>query len=319
VSARLLRVAFGTDFHGSEVCFRKMFNLAFRARADVIVLGGDVCGKGLVPIVRHNGVWGAELGGRSASATTEAELAELEHNIRFGGFYPLRVEPDELAELERDPAKLEAAFEREMVRSIERWLEIAEEKLAGSEIPCVSLPGNDDDWAIDTALASSTRVRNCDGVLLDFADVQILGFGASNHTPWDSPRELGEDEIGERLRAVAATVDPDRPLIANIHVPPYDSGLDEAPMLDDKLRSIRRGGSALTAPVGSTAVREWVEQAQPWLSLHGHVHECRRATRLGETLAINPGSDYASGTLQAVVVTLDLKKRRAKGHQFVSG
>jgi len=57
-------------------------------------------------------------------------------------------------------------------------------------------------------------------------------------------------------------------------------------------------------PVGSTAVRELIEEYQPPLSLHGHIHESRGKTRIGETIAINPGSVYSEGSLQGAVIDL---------------
>jgi Icc-related predicted phosphoesterase len=319
MAKRQLRITFATDFHGSEVCFRKLFNLARHAKTDAIVLGGDLCGKALVPLVSHQGEIRGEFMGESFVATTGDEVAEVEKRIRFHGFYAYRCGPDELAEINASQAKRDEAFRREMLRTVERWVGIAEEKLAGSDIPCVWLPGNDDDLVIDQALNASERVRNCDERLLEYEQFAVLGFGASNETPWHSPREFAESEITHRLQAVLDGANGSRPLIANIHVPPYRSTLDDAPLVDETLRPVRRAGQPVVGPVGSHAVRAFLEEVQPCLSLHGHVHEVRRATNIGKTRAINPGSDYASGTLQAVMATIDLAKGRVKGHQFISG
>jgi uncharacterized protein len=67
-----------------------------------------------------------------------------------------------------------------------------------------------------------------------------------------------------------------------------------------------------TVPVGSTAVREVIEQHQPALSLHGHIHEARGTKRLGRTLCINPGSSYEQGQLLGAVVDVDGKKKVKK-------
>jgi Icc-related predicted phosphoesterase len=315
----VLKILFATDFHGAEVCFRKLFNLAPRAKADVIVIGGDLCGKALVPLVDRHGVYEGEFLGRRFALESSSELQEMEKRIRFNGFYPLRCDHDEYRRLQADPAHLEAVMDRELTATVERWLEIADEKLNGSDAICVSIPGNDDEPAIDAALNSSSRVRNVDGKLIDFGEFQVMGYGASNRTPWNSPREFSEEVILQRLRETGATMDPDRPLVANIHVPPYRSTLDEAPMIDDELRPVLKGGNPVSAPVGSHAVRSFIEEYQPLVSLHGHIHESRSATRIGRTLAVNPGSDYSSGTLQAVIVSVDLRKNKAKGHQFISG
>src|SRR5258706_14687970 len=91
-----------------------------------------------------------------------------------------------------------------------------------------------------------------------------------------------------------------------INVPPYKSGLDEAPELDKDLRPVLAGNSMI--PVGSTALRSVIEKAQPLLGLHGHIHEGRGATRIGKTLCINPGSLYEQGTLLATIVKLGKNK-----------
>lgn len=318
----------------------------------MIVIGGDLCGKGLVPLVRggnerqsaapqgdsrgsgsgsgrihtasggRHGEWIGTFAGKRVSASSDKGLAELERNIRFHGFYPLRCEPEELERLQADPAARERAFEQAMTDTVARWVEIAEEKLAARPVPCVVIPGNDDPYAIDEALSAGERVINCEQRVVSFKaaqGIQVVGFGATNRTPWNSPRELDEDQVEAQLGALLAQADPELPLIANVHAPPYGSQLDDAPRLDSELRQQHSGGTALSKPVGSHAVRRLIEEHQPIVSLHGHVHESRAARRIGDTLAVNPGSDYSAGILQAALVTLDLKQRRVRGHQFISG
>lgn len=315
----MLKILFATDFHGAEVCFRKLFNLAPRAKADVIVIGGDLCGKGLVPLVERNGSFHGEFLGTPFDVAPGEATEEIEKRIRFNGFYPYRSTPGEIERLQTEPDYLEQVMNGELAGTVERWMTLAAEKLADVDTICVSIPGNDDELAIDEPLNAATRVRNCDGRLLDFGEFQIMGFGASNPTPWNSPREFPEDEIERRLHATVEELDRDRPLFANIHVPPYRSTLDDAPLVDDELRPVIKGGNPVAGPVGSHAVRSFIEEYQPMVSLHGHIHEARSATRIGKTLAVNPGSDYSSGTLQAVIVSVDLRKDKVKGHQFISG
>ena len=42
--------------------------------------------------------------------------------------------------------------------------------------------------------------------------------------------------------------------------------------------------------VGSTAVREFLEEAQPDICLCGHIHEARAVDRVGRTVVVNPGA-----------------------------
>jgi Icc-related predicted phosphoesterase len=70
---------------------------------------------------------------------------------------------------------------------------------------------------------------------------------------------------------------------------------------------MKAGGRAMQ-PVGSTSVRTAIERVQPLLGLHGHIHESRGAVRIGPTLALNPGSSYEEGVLQARSPHLTRKK-----------
>ena len=102
-----------------------------------------------------------------------------------------------------------------------------------------------------------------------------------------------------------------------MHVPPYGTQLDDAPVLDDDLRVVQVMGQVKFAPVGSTAVRDFELERQPLLGLHGHIHESAGIRRLGRTIAINPGSDYATGALHGALVTL--KDGKVAAHQLVRG
>ena len=100
----MLKILFATDFHGAEVCFRKLFNLAPRAKADVIVIGGDLCGKGLVPLVERNGWFRGEFLGTPFDVAPGEATEEIEKRIRFNGFVPrTRSTPDEIERLRTDP------------------------------------------------------------------------------------------------------------------------------------------------------------------------------------------------------------------------
>jgi uncharacterized protein len=120
------------------------------------------------------------------------------------------------------------------------------------------------------------------------------------------------------MEKLAAEVpDPGR-AVFNLHVPPIRTAIDRAPVLDDSLKPVVRGGQVLMESVGSEAVRRVIERHQPMLSLHGHIHESRGAVRLGRTLAINPGSQYGDGILQGALIELDSLKG-VKSYQLPSG
>ena len=65
------------------------------------------------------------------------------------------------------------------------------------------------------------------------------------------------------------------------------------------------------------AVRQLIEEYQPLLALHGHIHESRGEARIGRTLCINSGSEYNSGRIHGV--TVKLAPDEVVSHQFVIG
>src|SRR5579884_2327715 len=111
---RALRIFFATDVHGSERCFRKFLAAARIYEADALVLGGDIAGKGLVPVTAHNGSLSAEVRGEPVTVPA-SEQERLYDEINRLGFYALRMEPEEIARLENDPAAVDRLFREEIV------------------------------------------------------------------------------------------------------------------------------------------------------------------------------------------------------------
>ncbi len=316
---REIRLFFATDIHGSERCFRKFINAGKFYKADVLIMGGDVTGKMLVPIVEGSGGrFAAEVFG-VLRRFDDAELPGIEKLIGDAGYYPYRTTADEVAELRADETRVDAVFRAVMTQTITRWLELAETRLAGTEIACLVSPGNDDQPFIDGLLASSPRVINPDARVVELpGGFELVSLGYANRTPWNSPRELDEAELAARIGALAAqTSHPDR-AIFNLHVPPKESGLDQAVLLDDQLSPVLRNGSPVVGGVGSSAVRELTDRFQPVLALHGHIHESRGKVKIGRTISLNPGSEYSDGVLRGVLVSLEAGKG-VRGVQFVTG
>src|SRR5215469_10606365 len=118
-------IYFATDIHGSERCFLKFLNAGKSYGADAVILGGDVTGKALVPVVEQvGGRWQASLFGREETASDPAELAEAEKRIRALGFYPYRTTPEEHARMAADEAYRGQVFDQVMRESTERWVDI---------------------------------------------------------------------------------------------------------------------------------------------------------------------------------------------------
>jgi uncharacterized protein len=303
------RIYFATDIHGSETCWRKFLNSGTHYEANVMVLGGDMTGKALVPIVEEGkGRWHATLLENRREFESEDEVKEFEESVMRRGYYPFRTDPDQMSELEGSEELRDELFHKEMLGTIERWMRMADEKLEGTSIDCFVSPGNDDQFEVDEIIAGAKRVRLAEGEVVEFGDFQMVSTGWSNRTPWDTYREEDEDDLAERLRKMTSQVTaPPEKTIYNFHCPPYGSGLDDAPEIDENMRP-KHGGRSLV-PVGSKAVRDAIKEGQPALSLHGHIHEAKGNTRIGNTLCINPGSSYEQGQLLGAVINLDGGKK----------
>jgi uncharacterized protein len=312
-----LRCFYAADIHGSEVCWRKFLNAGSFYRADVLILGGDIVGKAIVPIeVNASNVGRAELGGRKVELEGEDALGAFEAAARDSGFYPYRAGPEEMGNLREDDASRRMLFERVVRESLERWLLIAEEK-QNPKIQVLVMGGNDDPWFVDDILAESPHLVNGDGRVLEIAGIEILSLGFSNPTPWRTHRELEEQDLLTRLKGLASQVHDPARSIFNIHVPPYGSGLDDAPLLDESFRPITSLGQVQMVPVGSTAVQTIMLEVQPLLGVHGHIHESRGIRKLGDATVINPGSDYGSGRLNGAL--FEIGKGGLRSSQLVVG
>jgi Icc-related predicted phosphoesterase len=297
------------------MCWRKFLNAAKFYDADILICGGDMTGKAIVPIVEENGHFTVTMGGQTQTVTSD-QVSDVEGQIRRKGYYPLRMTVERLHELDQHPERRVETFQVVMLEGVQRWMEMAKDKLGGSGVRIFVCPGNDDEMEVDDVVRKSEMVQLGEGQLLEIDGFTMISTGWSNHTPWNTHREETEEQLGERIEAMAKQVPDQSRAIFNLHCPPFKSGLDEAPAIDADLKLLH-GGRALR-PVGSTAVRQAIEKHQPLLSLHGHIHESKGAVKLGKTLSINPGSSYEEGMLMGAIIQLDPKKG-IKSYQLVNG
>src|ERR1700722_736263 len=307
-----MKMFFATDIHGSEICWRKFLNAAAFYKADLVVLGGDVTGKVMVPIIAYPGYWEVTIRGERRRLETREELIEAERQLRDRGSYPAIVTRDELDALSSSgEVGITERFNAEMTRSLDRWLDMADGKLRDGAIPCVLNGGNDDIFEIDPILEAAPSVTFAEGKVIDLgAGYSMVSMGYTNPTPWDTHREAPEEELAAKIDAVVAHVPDMNRAIFNFHAPPYGTGLDEAPELDATMRPTH--GGAVMKPVGSTAVRDAILKYQPPLSVHGHIHESRGVAKLGRTRTVNPGSSYGDGVLQAALIDINFKNGKVK-------
>ena len=311
-------IYYASDVHGSNRCFRKFLNAAKFYKAQILVMGGDILGKAIIFLEETRpGTYVTKERGQRLELTSAADVREFEKIAADKGLYTYRCR-----EGERDAlytvGEVESVFERLMKERLMEWITLADERLAGSGVRCYIMGGNDDPPEVLNALDTGRIVHNPEGapVILDEAS-EMISLGWSNPTPWNTPRECSEDELAQRIDALMMQVKRPDALVMNLHVPPFKSGLDDAPELNSELKVQSNLGQTRFKPVGSTAVRAAIERYQPLLGLHGHIHEAHASCKIGRTVCINPGSDYSEGVLHGVLATLH--KGKLKGYQMVSG
>ncbi len=299
---RALRIFFATDVHGSDRCFRKFLAAAKVYEANVLLLGGDIAGKGLVPIQARNGTLHATVHGEPVSVPS-AEEDRLRADINRLGFYGVTLDDGEATRLREEPGYVERVFRDQIAEQVEQWCQLAAERLS-PDVRCIITPGNDDPFEIDAVLKSAPRIECPEGELCDLGPVLLASLGDVTPTPWNTDREYPEEELTRRIAAMLDAVPPDRRAVVNFHCPPYGSGLDVAPELDETLKPVIRGGRPSFIPVGSKAVRDAIKDYQPVVGLHGHIHESRAVQKIGRTVCLNPGSDYSADLLRGAVVDI---------------
>jgi uncharacterized protein len=298
-----LTIFFATDLHGSNVCFKKFVNAAKFYDAKVLILGGDITGKMVVPVCRQaDGSYLSSFAGREVRLAGEHEVAPFEQRAADMGFYPKAMTEEEFRELSASRERQDELFDVLTRRRLEEWLEWARPRLAEQSVKCFAAPGNDDAFFVDELIRQSGVIELLEGRIVQLDGMEMLTTGWSNETPWQTEREATEDELKERIEPLAERLEHPERAIFNIHVPPHATNLDQCPELDDDLRPVHKGGNPVMTSAGSTTVRELIENYQPVLGLHGHIHEGRGVTRLGRTVCVNPGSNYSEGVLNGSVI-----------------
>lgn len=323
-ASKVTHLFFATDVHGSERTYRKFLNAGKFYNADVLVMGGDIIGKLMIPIIKEgNGHYRATLQGSVEHLTSEDELKAIQEKIGFLGFYSQIMEEDEYKALAADRAAVDAAFHDLARRRLAAWVELAETRLAGTGIKCYVTGGNDDYPDVLQILKDGNHptVVDCEGQALPIDDVHtMISVGNSTPTPWNTPREMSEEELGKVIDGMIAQVSDMGRCVFNFHDPPVDSTLDTCPQLDwktDPPSPIMKAGQLVMYGAGSRSVRQAIETHQPLLGLHGHIHEASGAVKIGRTLCVNPGSEYGEGRLRGVLVTLS--DGSIQSYQMTSG
>ncbi|HEY9152561.1 MAG TPA: hypothetical protein VIN60_06715 [Anaerolineales bacterium] len=323
-SKKPTRLFFATDLHGSERTYRKFINAGKFYEANVLVMGGDITGKLLIPIIKEgSGNYRATLQGRVEHLSTPEELKSLTDRLDTLGFYYQVMEEEEFRAISVDPKAVDHLFHEQARARLSKWVDLAEERLKGSGIKCFVTGGNDDDPEVLTAIKreGTKSFFTCEGesMMVD-DDHSMISVGFSTPTPWKTPREVTDEQLGAMIEEMIQKVPDMNKTIFNFHDPPKDSTLDTCPMLDwtkDPPEQIVEGGQPVLYGAGSQSVRAAIEKYKPMLGLHGHIHESQSVAKIGRTTCINPGSEYGEGVLRGCLV--NFVDGEIQGYQMTSG
>jgi len=312
-----MKIFYATDVHGSEICWKKFVSGGKFYEADTIILGGDMTGKAIVPIIAQGGgKYKVTLLEQETILNSQEEVDKMAQTIQNKGYYPYVTDPDEVNAISSKPGRSDALFQERVIKTAQRWMEYADAKLAGTGIKCYVCPGNDDIFEIDQVIATSKSVKMVEGQVIQLDEHhEMVSSGWTNPTPWNTHREESEDKLRQRIEAVIGKARDPRNAVFNLHAPPYGSGLDEAPELTKDLRPAYAGRSLVN--VGSHAVLDVIEKYQPILGLHGHIHEGKGMRKYKRTVCFNAGSMYEQGMLLGVVI--ELKRDKVGNYVLTTG
>lgn len=329
-----LKLLFSTDIHGSTMVFKKFLKALEVYGVDIGIIGGDLSGKFIVPIImRKDGKYECKYLGKYILTDEKKRLKEFEKNLENMGSYYVYITDKEFRELLAEgktlegridekvkgitlsTGKTEKIFEEVVIERLRKWLELAEERLRNLRKKLYIIPGNDDLPVIDQVIKEyeSDHIIFADSKVVNLDGYEMVGLSWSNPTPWNTPREVHEEELKRKIDELVSKINNMERAIFQFHAPPYGTMLDEAPKLDKQLRP----SVSESINVGSRAVREAIEKYQPLLGLHGHIHESKGIERIGRTYVINPGSEYTEGILRGVIVIL--QNGKFKNYIFTSG
>jgi uncharacterized protein len=312
-----MKLYFATDVHGSEICWKKFLAASKFYEVDTLILGGDMTGKAIVPIIAQgNDEYKVTLLEQVSILHGKEEVNRMVQTIQNRGYYPYVTDPDEVQAISTIPGRTDELFLEQVILTIQRWMDYADAKLDGTGIRCIVCPGNDDIFEIDAVIAASKYVRSMEGQIVELDEHhEMANSGWSNPTPWNTHREESEEALLARIEAIISKVKNPSQAVFNLHAPPFGSGLDEAPELTKDLRPAYAGRSMI--PVGSKAVMTVIDKYQPLLGLHGHIHEGKGTRKYKKTLCVNPGSMYEQGMLNGAVI--ELKPNKVGNYLLTTG
>ncbi len=320
-----LRILLVSDLHGSSVVYGKLSNAIKFYKADVVVFAGDLTGKALVPIIRDDGSFSLGSGVSKylvnvfgdVKAVGDKDLDKVVKDLRGRGYYPLVTDKAGYEELASNRDRVRETFIKLMINALEEDLGKVVTRYREAGVKLLIMPGNDDypEIADYVRKQASDVLVPIDEDVVELNGYYFLGFGYSTPTPWNTPREVSEEELRARVERLIGNVDQSRlsRLIMVIHDPPYNTLIDQAYQLSKDFKPMIRGGEFLRTHVGSKSVRALIEEYSPLMGMHGHIHEAPgidyvKSNTGAKVPVINAGSEYSEGVLRAAYLIIEDNK-----------
>ncbi len=299
----ILKIWFITDVHGSTICFKKFLNsFQVNKELDVIIIGADISGKYLVPLIKTGkNKWQYFINNKESLITNKIELQSIKEMLENRGLYYLECDEEYLSELRSSQNKFDGILKQLKIERLKQWIELAEQRIIDKNKKVIINCGNDDPYYLDEVLDLSNILIRPEGKMLYLTEeITMISTGLANITPWNCPRDVSENKLESVIDNMTKVVPDFSKCIFNFHCPPYNTSLDKAPKLDKNLKINLSASGTEEVSVGSTAVRNSIEKYQPVVSLHGHIHEKHTYEKIGNTICFNPGSEYFLGFLNGV-------------------
>lgn len=307
----MAKLFFSVDVHGASSVWRKWLRIPELYGVDALLLCGDLTGKSLIPFIeKGNDKYEAFYFGKNWTLEAGKEADEMEKRVQDAGAYTLRCSTDRIEELQNNPAQVEEIMMQMIKERVHRWMEMLVDKIDLSKVDVIVMPGNDDDWEIDDVIKSfgDKGVTWCLDSVTEVLGIPTISLDYVNPTPWDTPREDKEKGLRKRIKKLVKKLDDPSKSIFNFHAPPYGTMLDLAPELDANKKPVTVAGQVNYIHVGSKAVTEAIEKYQPFMGLHGHIHESTGDDKIGNTTVVNPGSEYGEGILRGYIIEIENNK-----------
>ncbi len=301
-----MRLLFVSDLHSSLAVWAEALKQSIYHKVDLLVLGGDHTGKFLVPIIISDRGWKASFNDQTFFLKNEAELHKFQEKISKVGVYSKIMSKQEVKRMQSNPSYFDNIFSEEIGNHFEKAINIIFRDNIPQSLNILVSPGNDDPFYIDNILQRFKKDNFHPGInnVLNILGYTFVNFEYTPPTPWDTPRELSEQQILENIKKLLQPYNSEK-LIFNFHCPPHKTLIDRAPKLDSELKPIIKSGQLVYDYIGSKSIRKLIEKYQPICSLHGHCHESPGKVSIGKTICYNPGSEYDQGIFRGYLIEID--------------